>query len=308
MPLDPAFKSRIDTLLADHEVVLFMKGNRRMPQCGFSARVVGILDGIIDDYHTVDVLSDPEVRSGMKEYSDWPTFPQLYVGAELVGGCDIITEMAGTGELHETFGVELEDVATPDVVVTEAALAELAGALSGLADGEFLRLKIPPTFRYELNLGPKTFGDVEVAVGPHTLLLDRASAKVAGGTVIDFVTEGMQSGFKITNPNEPAPVKQVSPADVKALLESGADFRFYDVRTPQEIATASIGATPLTDDAQRELIGLPRDTVLVFHCHHGMRSQQAAEHFRQQGFTDVRNLAGGIDAWSKQVDPTVPTY
>ncbi len=93
------------------------------------------------------------------------------------------------------------------------------------------------------------------------------------------------------------------------MLDGDDTFRLYDVRTPQEIATAAIaGAAPLTDEAQRELAGLDRDTVLVFHCHHGMRSQQACEHFRGQGFKDVRNLAGGIDAWSKQVDSSVPTY
>ncbi len=206
MALDPAFKSRMDTLVTDNKVVLFMKGNRRMPQCGFSSRVVGILDGIIDEYETVDVLSDPEVRSGMKEYSDWPTFPQLYVDGELVGGCDIITEMAGSGELHETFGVQLEEVAAPTVTITDDAAAELKTALTDLNAGEFLRLKIPENFRYELNLGPKSFGDLECTSNGHTVLMDRASAKIGDGTVIDFARDGMQAGFKISNPNEPAPV------------------------------------------------------------------------------------------------------
>jgi monothiol glutaredoxin len=306
MALDPAFKQRMDTLLADNKVVLFMKGNRRMPQCGFSQRVVGILDGIIDDYTTVDVLSDSEVRMGMKEYSDWPTFPQLYVDNELVGGCDIITEMAGSGELHATFGVELEHVETPEVTITDAAAAELSTALTSLADGEFLRLKIPGNFRFELNLGPKTFGDIEVTSNGYTLLMDRASAKIGCGTVVDFVRDGMQAGFKISNPNEPASVKQITPAELKALMEGGDTFRLLDVRTPEEMQTASItGASPLDE---QELASLDRGITLVFHCHHGMRSQEAAEHFRSQGFRDVRNLAGGIDAWSKQVDSSVPTY
>ena len=77
-----------------------MKGNRQMPQCGFSAQVVQILDSLVPDYDTVDVLSDPEVRQGIKEYSSWPTVPQLYVRGEFVGGCDIVTEMYQSGELH----------------------------------------------------------------------------------------------------------------------------------------------------------------------------------------------------------------
>lgn len=309
MALDPAFKQRMDTMLADNKVVLFMKGNRRMPQCGFSSRVVGILDGMIDEYHTVDVLSDPEVRGGMKEYSEWPTFPQLYVDGELVGGCDIITEMAGSGELHEAFGVTLEEVATPTITITDGAAEELKGALAELPDGEFLRLKIPGNFKYELNLGPKSFGDLEATSNGYTVLMDRASAKIGDGTVIDFVRDGMQAGFKISNPAEPAPVAQITAEQLKAMQDGGETFRLFDVRTPEEMATASIaGAVPLNDDAQREIAAMDRATVLVFHCHHGMRSQQAAEHFRSEGFRDVRNLAGGIDAWSTQVDSSVPTY
>jgi monothiol glutaredoxin len=83
-----------------------MKGNRRMPQCGFSATVVQILDHLIPEYTTVDVLQDPEVREGIKAYTQWPTIPQLYVKGEFVGGCDIVREMFQTGELQKTLGVE----------------------------------------------------------------------------------------------------------------------------------------------------------------------------------------------------------
>ncbi len=309
MAIDPAFKTRIDTLVHDHKVVLFMKGNRRMPQCGFSSRVVGILDGIVDQYQTVDVLSDPEVRSGMKDYSDWPTFPQLYVDGEFLGGCDIVTEMAGTGELHEALGVQLEEVAVPEMTITDSAAAELKGALADLPDGEFLRFRIGQGYRYELNLGPRAFGDIEVTLAGWTVLMDRGTAKLAGGTVIDHVTGPMGSGFKISNPNEPGPVQQIQPGAVKAMLDGGDAFRLIDVRSDSELAAARIaGATQLTRDVEQEILAMDRGTTLVFVCHHGMRSQQAAEHFRGQGFTDVRNLVGGIDAWSQQVDPSVPRY
>ncbi len=99
MELDPATRERIQQIIDTAPVVLFMKGNRRMPQCGFSAQVVQILDSLLPDYATVDVLSDPEVRQGIKLYSSWPTIPQLYVRGEFVGGCDIVTEMYQSGEL-----------------------------------------------------------------------------------------------------------------------------------------------------------------------------------------------------------------
>ena len=104
MALDETTRQRIQALIEGDPVVLFMKGSRSMPQCGFSARVVGILDTLLADYKTVDVLQDPEIREGIKVYSEWPTVPQLYVGGEFVGGCDIVNEIHQTGELAATLG------------------------------------------------------------------------------------------------------------------------------------------------------------------------------------------------------------
>ena len=101
MSLDDATRQRIAALIDSDRVVLFMKGDRRMPQCGFSAAVVALLDERLADYTTVDVLADPALRQGVKEYSSWPTVPQLYVAGEFLGGCDIVTEMATSGELDQ---------------------------------------------------------------------------------------------------------------------------------------------------------------------------------------------------------------
>jgi monothiol glutaredoxin len=99
--MNDSTRSRIDGLVKDHTVLLFMKGNRQRPQCGFSAQVVQILDSLLPEYRTVDVLADPEIRDGIKEYSSWPTIPQLYVAGEFQGGCDIVTEMYESGELQQ---------------------------------------------------------------------------------------------------------------------------------------------------------------------------------------------------------------
>ena len=90
---------RIDNLVKANEIVLFMKGSPLFPQCGFSSRAIAILDHLGATYETVDVLQDPEVRQGIKAFSDWPTIPQLYVHGEFVGGSDIMTEMYESGEL-----------------------------------------------------------------------------------------------------------------------------------------------------------------------------------------------------------------
>jgi monothiol glutaredoxin len=104
MSLDPATRARIESLIASNDVVLFMKGSRSAPQCGFSATVVQILDSLVPDYETVDVLSDWSLREGIKEYSSWPTIPQLYVRGEFLGGCDIVREMYASGELSDKLG------------------------------------------------------------------------------------------------------------------------------------------------------------------------------------------------------------
>ncbi|GIS14789.1 MAG: glutaredoxin [Alphaproteobacteria bacterium] len=99
--LDPDISDRIQSEINSQDVVLFMKGTPVMPQCGFSAAVVGVLSHIGVQFRGVNVLEDEQIREGIKVYSDWPTIPQLYVKGEFMGGCDIVREMYETGELLE---------------------------------------------------------------------------------------------------------------------------------------------------------------------------------------------------------------
>ena len=94
-------QERIGDIVRSNDIVLFMKGTALFPQCGFSARAISILDHLGAKYETVDVLQDPEVRQGIKQFSDWPTIPQLYVKGEFIGGCDITKEMFQSGELKQ---------------------------------------------------------------------------------------------------------------------------------------------------------------------------------------------------------------
>ena len=96
-------RQQIQELIDGNDVVLFMKGSKEMPQCGFSSRVAGVLNYMNVPYRDVNVLADAEVRQGIKDFSDWPTIPQLYVKGEFVGGCDIVTEMTLSGELDTLF-------------------------------------------------------------------------------------------------------------------------------------------------------------------------------------------------------------
>ena len=94
---------KIRDTVTGNDVVLFMKGTRMMPQCGFSSRVAGVLNYMGVEFADVNVLADAEIRQGIKDFSDWPTIPQLYVKGEFVGGCDIVTEMMLSGELESLF-------------------------------------------------------------------------------------------------------------------------------------------------------------------------------------------------------------
>ena len=95
--------NRIQSTITENDVVLYMKGSKDMPQCGFSSRVAGVLNYMGVNYADVNVLADDDIRQGIKDFSDWPTIPQLYVKGEFVGGCDIITEMTLSGELDQLF-------------------------------------------------------------------------------------------------------------------------------------------------------------------------------------------------------------
>ena len=101
--MEQSTKDKIQNIIDENDVLLFMKGTPVMPQCGFSAAVVGVLSHMGIKYNSVNVLEDPEIREGIKEFSDWPTIPQLYVKKEFVGGCDIIREMHENGELNQYF-------------------------------------------------------------------------------------------------------------------------------------------------------------------------------------------------------------
>src|SRR5204863_3033037 len=116
-PIRDAIQKAID----DHEVILFMKGTPDAPACGFSARTVGALQALGAPFAAVDILPDPRIRQELSAISSWPTIPQLFVGGELVGGCDIITEMYETGELAQALGVDAPEAAPADAPAAEPA-------------------------------------------------------------------------------------------------------------------------------------------------------------------------------------------
>ena len=307
MTLNESTSEKIDNLVQQNRVVLFMKGTPQAPMCGFSSKTVGLLDSILDDYTSVDVLQDPEIREGIKVYGNWPTLPQLYIDGELVGGNDIITAMFNSNELHDMLGVEAPDRTPPEVTITAAAAEKILVAMAG-HEGIGLHFTIDAAWQSQFNLAPAAGHEIQVIANGITLLFDLASAQRAQGAVIDWTETIQGEGLSINLPLAPKPVKQMSVTELKNQLDNNSVI-LIDVRGNEERALASLAtARSMDSTTMKEIEAMPKDTALAFICHIGQRSQVAAEHFRKMGFSNVSNVVGGIDDWSQQIDPSLPRY
>jgi monothiol glutaredoxin len=246
------------------------------------------------------------VRDGIKQFSSWPTIPQLFVNGEFIGGADIVAALSESGELKEKLA-GLGVAQTAKVTLSERARAELGAALEGAE--ECIRLDVSPKFEHDLAVGVPDPRDVIVDVGGLRISMPPGSVRRADGIHIDVMDTPDGPAFKIDNPNEPPRVKRLSPAELKQRMTRGDDLLLVDVRTPGERAIASIeGGRPLDAAMRAELERSARDRSIVVYCHHGVRSLNAAEELAAQGFRDVYNLVGGIDSWSLDVDPDLPRY
>ena len=306
--MNEATRTQIDGLVKSNRVVLFMKGSRHFPQCGFSATVAKILDGYLPKYETVNVLSSAEIRDGIKEYSSWPTIPQLYVDGKFVGGCDIVKELESSGELAKLLGVQKAPppkVDPPKVTVTDDARQAILAAQKD-AGGDPLRISIGPRHEYDLFFEGKQPGDVVVDAAGLTILFDAESAARAGDISISMV-EG--TGFRIDSSKAPPRPKSMGAVELKKLLESDRDHVYLlDVRPDAERKMASIpGHKPLEPQTLEELAKLPSDVRVVVYCHHGSRSRSMCEQLVARDVKNVFNLEGGVDAYAA-VDPGVGRY
>ncbi|MEL1263199.1 Grx4 family monothiol glutaredoxin [Pseudoxanthomonas putridarboris] len=309
MSLDPALRSRIESLLQSNRVVLFMKGQPNMPQCGFSAKAVGALGALGVDYAHVNVLADQEIREGIKVYGDWPTIPQLYIDGELVGGSDIIEQMTNSGELASLLGLEAPDRTPPAITITPAAAEMLRNAVADAGQGAALALSINAQFQPNFQLAQFDANAIAAESSGVRVQFDLASARRADGITIDWVDDIRGKGLAIDNPNAPKSVQALSPAEADAKARA-SEVLLVDVRPADERAIAAVEVPFRTFDGngRAELEALPKDTAIAFLCRSGGRSQQAAEEFRTLGFTNVFNVAGGINAWADEVDGTLGKY
>lgn len=307
MSLDATTRERIETLLKDHRVVLFMKGNRQQPMCGFSAAATNTLNELLAEYHTVNVLDDPEIREGIKAYGDWPTIPQLYVEGELVGGADIIRQMYGSGELHALFGIAAPDRTPPEITITDAAAEAIRQGTAG-AQSMALHLEIGPDHSAGFQLAPAGAHDIVASANGLEIHFDPASAQRAKGIVIDWVSTVQGEGLSLKFPGA-VEIKSLSVQQLQQRLAAN-DITLIDVRPAAGRAMAAplAQARVLEEEGYESLASLPKDTALAFICHHGMSSRAMAERFAAHGFSNLHNVEGGMDAWASEIDSGVPRY
>ena len=292
---------RIEKMLDENPVFLFMKGNPQTPMCGFSSNTVKILKDMIgDNFGSFNVLEDPEIREGIKAYGQWPTIPQLYVNKELVGGNDIISEMFNTGELHELLNLKQPDRTPPQIDITDEALNHIKEGLKDMGDHQlFLSVDDEFNTRFSLEM-PKGY-EIIAAVGDLNVYMDIGTAKRSNGIEISWLDELQGSGLRIKNPNEPPAVQDLSVAELQDWFATDIENpNIYDVRSVDKIAEGTVDHAVRLDKAAIESIeNMPKDTPLVFVCQVGQSSMSAAEYFRKKGYTKVFNLTGGYNAWSQ---------
>ncbi|MEW5835490.1 MAG: Grx4 family monothiol glutaredoxin [Pseudomonadota bacterium] len=299
MSLDPAIRERIQTLLSEHRVVLFMKGTRQQPMCGFSAAATNTLNELLGDYHTVNVLEDPAIREGIKIYGEWPTIPQLYVEGELVGGSDIIRQMYTSGELHGLFGAAPPDRTPPEITITDKA-AEMIRQGTADAQGVVIHLEIGPDYSAGFQLAPAGDFDIVAESNGLTIHFDPASAQRAKGIVIDWVSTVQGEGLSLKFPG----AQQVHDMTVQELGQrlAAGDIILVDVRPAA--SRAMLPALPqariLEDEGYDAFAALPKDTPIAFVCQRGISSRAVAERFASHGFSQIFNVEGGMEGWMDQ--------
>ncbi len=301
MSLSDSVKNKIDNYVHGNKVVLFMKGTPQQPQCGFSAKTIAVLDSLLPNYASVNVLEDPEIREGIKAYGNWPTIPQLYIDGELVGGCDIVLDMLNSGELHACLNLEAPDRTPPEITVTDKAAAQIKESMQD-HQGIALHFQVDANWNSQVNLAPAEGNEISTESNGVRILMDLATAQRARGAVIDWVSSIQGEGLEIDLPMAPPPVKQMTVQELAKKLAAG-NLTLVDIRADDERERAFIeGAEVLTREVMDKLEQMPKDSEIAFHCQRGNASQGAAEYFRNKGFTNISNVVGGIEAWTQEID------
>jgi monothiol glutaredoxin len=215
--------------------------------------------------------------------------------------------MLNSGELHQCLGLEEPDRSAPEITITQGAAEKILESMQG-HEGIALHFQVDANWDAQFNLAPPQGHEIASESNGIRILMDVATAQRARGAVIDWVSTMQGEGLAIDLPQAPAPVKQMTVQELAQKLKAG-EVTLVDIRGADDRSRALIeGSLVLDKETMKKLENMPRDTGIAFLCHHGNSSMGAAEYFRKQGFTNISNVAGGIHAWSMEIDSSVPTY
>jgi monothiol glutaredoxin len=306
-------KESIQEVVTKDKIVVFAKGTKEVPRCGFSGRAIQIFQSFNKPFEVVDILSDPTIRPALVQFSQWPTTPQIYLDGEFIGGSDIITEMQKSGELEKkvlnSFGEEYKEVQEDErVSITDEAASKVKDFMED--DFEFLRLAVTikgddRAYSLELDSHTSAATDLKWKVKGLTVIIAKSMSDLFEKMDVSWVNKNGNEGFAIkeagTPPALPVPI-DIAKADMAQLMRSELEagkLWIVDVREADEWKSGhgeEAVHLPLSrlEKEWKDSGFDPKDT-LIFYCAAGKRSLSAANHFRHKlGFPNTRSLVGGI--------------
>lgn len=311
---------KVKEIVESEPLVVFAKGTKEAPRCGFSARAIDIVKSLGKPFTVVDILADPTIRPALVAFSDFPTSPQLFVKGELVGGSDIVQELYQAGELqrqvYAAFGEEWTDEAAGEAPfeVTPPALEKLKSFRE--SKDEFVRVDITimgSERNHALSLETKALPtDLRWTIDGLGFAVDPKIRGEFDKLKIDWVDNNGSQGFAVTDigdPPKPAVPATVSPDEALALVEDGKDgdggkVWLVDVREESEWKTGHAAEAILLPMSKFEQqvgeVGFGKDDTILLYCASGGRSGMAVEQLRKQGFRKARNL-GGVANWKGEL-------
>ncbi len=280
-----------------HEIAVFLADSD--PLSDESQFIIDWLTRHNATFSVVDALGDPELSPLLEAECATTVLPILTVSGHLIGNGPLLKQLAESGQLLRFIEKPPLDQ-TPAIAVSQQAASKLRDELQSPSD--VVRLTVSSDFCHELGIGEFRPGDVELKVDDISLVIDPISATRANGVAIDWIELAESSGFRIDNPNHNLVRRGIKCDEFVQLMDGPNPYLLIDARTEQEYNEERIPGARLLDGTLLDALQLlDRRTPLIFYCKNGTRSQRAARHCRELGYTDVATLDGGMDAWKSHV-------
>jgi monothiol glutaredoxin len=303
-------KEHVKELVEANRLIIFAKGTKDAPRCGFSARAMQVVGQFGKPFEVVDILSDPSIRPALVAHSEFPTSPQVFLNGELLGGSDIIFELSESGELERLIqsafeGVAVTPAAPAPVTISAAALAQLSSFKED--PSEFLRVEVQQqagghTYGLALEKQSSPTVDRSWTIGGLKTVISRSCDDLYDKLSVDWVENPEHQGFSVQEVGTPPQPTELDTEELRGLLSSGAKLRIVDVREDDEWAAGHIDGAlhlPLSRiETEWQQHAFEASETLIVYCAKGARSLRATQYLRaDKGLPGARSLRGGIGAF-----------